>query len=976
MARKCLTAFLLVHILRATQARERFLFVFSRGAARGSCVMLCGAAWQVLAILALCFILAGTASANPETQPDSRAHIIVGMTPNTQFAVTCDDSLLTPDPIESDELGILTFSTDENQEGSPVTIWVGTPAPPEISDVAACAVSDTYALICWNTDRPATSQVEFGTTDSYGSTTIPVGGLTTIHAVYIFPLEPETLYHYRAVSMDAFDNTTKSGDYTVVTDAPHLRISNFGASDPTTHSITVNWTTSEPADSRVVYGLDHFYGNATPLDPEFVSEHSVVIDGLQPGITYHFRAWSTDADGQTAVSVDGVATTETSDLEIFDVAVIDTTSLTATISWNTTVAATAIVEYGLTKDYGMSIELSDYFEAYNLAVLIDLSPATLYHYRIVCTSLGGDQVMTPDMTLETQPPGHPDDLVFFKVMPKHVGWDSAIIGWITNMPATSIVEYGTTPEYGSEVSSSDYVTCHAMLLEGLDETTTYYYRVRSVTEAGIPGISGAGTFATVLSPLEITDLASESGVGFVTLTWTTNRPSDSRVEYGSDENYGSVTPLFPELVTDHSITVDELLSNEVYHFRAWSIDDHGFVAGSQDHTVIVPAPELIVESVAVSDTTDVSVVINWTTSHPAWCRVEYGVELAFDLAADDELGAVTAHTIELIDLLPSTNYDFRIVATDGYGQETTSDVHFFETRSPGFQNPLEMADVSVYELGPTYARISWITDRPATSEVQFGTSPDYTSTMFDGAFVTEHELLLTGLDSATEYHFRAFSVASNGAPASSEDGTFETLEAGDYNAPSVPQALTVTPDMGAVTIRWAECNDPDLAGYRLYRRSEMDTVMAFLVEVSSGVLEFADESAIRGIQYGYAVSAVDESGNESERSVVVEAVAGTGTTPRVWVFPNPITDGTTLRISPPASLGQSRGDEPWEYAVRIYDASGRLVRTVARGWSNEPVVDTYWDAEDARGEYASSGVYFCEVTIAGRSARSKLIVIR
>ncbi|MBC8450890.1 fibronectin type III domain-containing protein, partial [bacterium] len=267
-------------------------------------------------ILALCFMFAGAASANPETQPDSRAHIIVGMTPNAQFAVTCDDSLLTPDPIESDELGILTFSTDENQEGSPVTIWVGTPAPPEISNVAACAVSDTLALICWNTDRPATSQVEFGTTDSYGSTASAAGGLTTIHAVYISPLEPETLYHYRAVSMDAFDNTTKSGDYTVVTDAPHLRISNFGSSDPTTHSITVNWTTSKPADSRVVYGLDHLYGNATPLDPEFVSEHSVVVDGLQPGITYHFRAWSTDGDGQTAVSVDGVAASKWLDARV------------------------------------------------------------------------------------------------------------------------------------------------------------------------------------------------------------------------------------------------------------------------------------------------------------------------------------------------------------------------------------------------------------------------------------------------------------------------------------------------------------------------------------------------------------------------------------------------------------------------------------------------------------------------------------
>ncbi len=927
-------------------------------------------------ILAVCFIFTGATSAAPETQPDLRAHVIVGMIPNTQFAVTYDDSLLSSNPIESDELGVLTFSTNEDLEGSPVTIWIGTPAPPEISDVTTCAVSDTYALICWNTDRPATSQVEFGTTDFYGSTTNPVGGKTTIHSVYISPLEPETTYHYRTISTDSFGNTTKSGDHTVITDAPHLRIGSFGPSDATTHSITVNWTTNEAADSRVVYGLDHFYGSATPLDPEFVSEHSVVIDGLQPGTTYHFRAWSTDDDGQTAVSVDGTATTQTSDLQIFSVAVIDTTSLTATVSWNTTVAATAVVEYGLTPDYGMSVELSDYFEAYNLAVLIDLAPETAYHYRIVCTSVGGDQVMTPDMTFETKPPGHPDDLIFFKIMPKQVGWNHAVIGWITNIPATSIVEYGTTPECESEISNSDYVTGHAILLEELDETATYYYRVRSVTEAGIPGVSDVGTFTTILSPLDITDLGSELGVGFVTLTWTTNRPSDSRVEYGLDESYGDVTPLFPELVTDHSITVDELLPDEVYHFRAWSIDDHGFVAGSQDLVATVPVPELIVESVVVSDTTDVSAVLSWTTSHPAWCRVEYGVESAFDLATDDEQSTVTVHAIELLDLLPSTNYGFRIVATDGYGQETTSDVYSFETRSPGFQNPLEIADVDVFELGPTYARVSWTTDRPATSEVQFGTSSDYSSSVFDATFVTEHELLLTGLDPATEYHFGVFSESMDGAPASSGDGTFETPEAGDYNAPSVPQALNVTPDTGTLIVAWAECADPDLAGYRLYRRSGTDTTMTLLAEVSSGVLEYGDESAIDGVRYGYAVSAVDESENESERSVIVEAVAGAGTAPRLWVFPNPITDGTTLRVCPPISLQQSRGDEPWEYSVRIYDAAGRLVRAVARGWSSEPAVDVHWDAEDTRGQFASSGVYFCEITVAGRSARSKLIVIR
>src|SRR6187399_1899345 len=57
------------------------------------------------------------------------------------------------------------------------------------------------------------------------------------------------------------------------------------------------------------------------------------------------------------------------------------------------------------------------------------------------------------------------------------------------------------------------------------------------------------------------------------------------------------------------------------------------------------------------------------------------------------------------------------------------------------------------------ATITWTTDEPSTSRVDFGTSPgSLTSSVSDGALVTSHSLTLTGLSASTTYSYRATSA--------------------------------------------------------------------------------------------------------------------------------------------------------------------------------------------------------------------------
>lgn len=99
-------------------------------------------------------------------------------------------------------------------------LLAGTPdtTPPVISNVSASPGSIT-ANITWTTDEPATSQVEYGETTSYGSETTKDNSLVTNHSVLVAGLEPSTLYHFRVRSEDASANPAVSGDETFTTTA-------------------------------------------------------------------------------------------------------------------------------------------------------------------------------------------------------------------------------------------------------------------------------------------------------------------------------------------------------------------------------------------------------------------------------------------------------------------------------------------------------------------------------------------------------------------------------------------------------------------------------------------------------------------------------------------------------------------------------------------------------------------------------------
>lgn len=89
---------------------------------------------------------------------------------------------------------------------------------PALSSVAAATTSST-ATITWTTDEAGSSQINFGLTSSYGTSTAESDTSSRVmsHSVVVSDLVSCTRYHYQAQSKDSVGNTGTSTDSTLIT---------------------------------------------------------------------------------------------------------------------------------------------------------------------------------------------------------------------------------------------------------------------------------------------------------------------------------------------------------------------------------------------------------------------------------------------------------------------------------------------------------------------------------------------------------------------------------------------------------------------------------------------------------------------------------------------------------------------------------------------------------------------------------------
>lgn len=116
----------------------------------------------------------------------------------------------------SDNVGTngLVYKKMSVREISPTASTNPDTAPPTLSGIGTTAVGTDGATVAWTTNEPSDSQVEYGTTTSYGQSSLLAPALVTKHSVALTGLSANTTYHYRVKSKDASGNLVVSSDRT------------------------------------------------------------------------------------------------------------------------------------------------------------------------------------------------------------------------------------------------------------------------------------------------------------------------------------------------------------------------------------------------------------------------------------------------------------------------------------------------------------------------------------------------------------------------------------------------------------------------------------------------------------------------------------------------------------------------------------------------------------------------------------------
>jgi len=96
------------------------------------------------------------------------------------------------------------------------------------------------------------------------------------------------------------------------------------------------------------------------------------------------------------------------------------------------------------------------------------------------------------------------------------------------------------------------------------------------------------------------------------------------------------------------------------------------------------------------------------------------------------------------------------------------------------------------------------------------------------------------------------------------------LDVRDIEPPAAPAGLAVLPRESGLEVLWSPSPEPDLAGYRVYRRSDGEP-RARVAELEPARTSWLDEGARAGVAWFYEVTAVDRSGNESLPAQAAEA---------------------------------------------------------------------------------------------------------
>jgi hypothetical protein len=449
---------------------------------------------------------------------------------------------------------------------------------PIITNVNTQTLNTGSVEVTWDTDEEATSFVEYGLNENYG-TTYGSWGTSTSHSLALINLKEDTNYYYRALSSDSWGNLAYSEEGTFYT----------GEGEPP--------LTEEEE-----------------LEEEEEVDPGIIIDASQKVLDFIRRLFPQVALNDLGSNpIDDINSLE--DITNFIPMPIlsgeprvEIGATQVSVFWQTDVDANSLVALapeesyraGAEEPYRQIVGNSEEMTIAHEVTLYNLEPGTTYHYQLRSKSEIGPLATSRDYTFTT----NLEEIKITSFFTTIVDDQTAIFKWVTNKEADSGIKYA--PYHGNVLAVDESKTLkdntqaviHELKIENLVGGTFYDVEIVSMDMVGNVASESLARFSTreddlppILSNIKTdsTVFLDRSNKTQTIISWLSNEPSTSRVYYqegvhGGTEDLNESTDLNTNYTKEHVMVVTKFKPGIVYSFRIESIDSGGNVVISSPHT--------------------------------------------------------------------------------------------------------------------------------------------------------------------------------------------------------------------------------------------------------------------------------------------------------------------------------------------------------------------------------------------------------
>ncbi|MEH6823956.1 MAG: hypothetical protein V7629_08630, partial [Motiliproteus sp.] len=481
------------------------------------------------------------------------------------------------------QLTIPDYSIISDKFAQIVMTFADNTAPLILSGPFATNLSDNSALIQWQTNEPASSEVN-------GDVTVIPAGFRTVHSVLLENLTAATSYSVSVFSADEAGNGPATGGpigFTTLatpdTKAPVI-IGGPMVTKLSDSSAMIEWQTSEPADGRVSFGIGNLGQVFSHTDLSTL--HQIELTGLDAATLYGYQVSSSDLPGNgptLSPEMDFKTLTApdiTAPLIIRGPMITNVTDTGMTVLWSTDEPANS----GLSYNDGATYEvMNDSALIYEHSVqLTGLTPTTLYTLTVSASDATGNGPtlsepvsVTTLQTPDTLPPR-------FVTAPAFCNVNHQLIRlcWDTDEPASALVRYGVD-EAGLNLAETrtQLISHHSIPITGLESNTLYYLQVVTQDAEGNEATSGVLSIKTAALPDNAPPAFTKQGAAAyvgndkVVIEWETDKPADGVVDCESATH--SIRGNAPEKKGKQSVTLTNLQPNATYNCQIRVIGTNG-----------------------------------------------------------------------------------------------------------------------------------------------------------------------------------------------------------------------------------------------------------------------------------------------------------------------------------------------------------------------------------------------------------------